>query len=188
MKKSKWWQDIYEREEVVANINESALNSQPYKTYEAYKKASDKFRAKTNLNTKEYAKNMADASVTYAELMLYNEYFKEAIKKVYLSHPYIKDLDLSCNNMESYGKRVGKFAKTLKKLNITEKDDVVEFLPMLRTSLTLSLAMRGKNGIETEKDYMEIANDFVADIKKVTSTMSKGQILNKVDCELDKIR
>ena len=41
-------------------------------------------------------------------------------------------IDYSCKNMKSYGKRVVEFAKTLKELNITDVNEVITVLPVLK--------------------------------------------------------
>ncbi len=187
MKKSKWWQDIVKREDIISNINESTLNN-TYNSFAEYRKASDEFRAKTNLSSKEYANFMADASLIYSEIMLYNNYFNEVVKEpIYLPNSDGTQVAISCNNMESYGKRVALFAKKLEKLNITETDDVVKFLPILRTSIALSLALR-KDKIDIDEGYAKIANDYVSDISKIKLTMKKGKgyVVNEVETELNR--
>lgn len=194
----KWWNNNLYRHLVVSAIEESKIDdgskTLDYETFmEKRKWLRDK--SKNTLSDDEFMTLMENATTTYLQIMVYNQVFE--------SLPNTKDIkslfsmlgiDYSCKNMKSYGKRVVEFAKTLKELNITDVNEVITVLPVLKLNtivgtMVLNDISGNRNATSNiiNNEIENIVSDINTDSKILLGSLKFGYVRDEVDSELNNL-
>ena len=194
----KWWNSNLYRHLVVETIEKSRFSDGSGKLdYDTFmeKRKWLRDKSKDTLSDDKFLTLLENATTTYTQIMIYNQVFEslpttKEIKSLLLMF----GTDYSCKNMKSYGRRVVEFAKTLKELNLTNVNDVIEVLPVLKLNTMIGTAVlndisgnRKATSDIIDNEVNNIISDINVDSKILLQNIKLGYVRDEVDSELNRL-
>lgn len=220
MSKFNWWNDKIDRDYVLKKLeginvfslynlsggvaglktDDGPLNINEFN--EKRKLLADK--TKDKLSPKKFDKLFKHATQIYRQILLYNKAYEyhadEEVLKVINKELRKLGIIFSCQNLKSYAERVADFAKTLKELGITETDEVVEILPILRDNIIVNiyyqrvlvaLIIKKVSALKKElsksqdaalkQEFQDVELDFCKDGNTIMEKINNDDLENIVD-------